>query len=671
MEQYRVVDPTGANVRSTAAIGDNVIRKMNQGDVFSGERSLSEYPGFVKVIAPGPQGFVFLHLVETVGGNLEPEHILPSQHDAFCIAVTVAARDFGPERNYLMAAAYCGSKNLTDVGTATSEKVGPFQITLEDWRKGIALADSKGIKDLTEADRYRWYRQPVAAALLAADCGRQLTTSLGQDATFIELYFAQLFGDGADIVLKGDRTLTGAKAAANLAPKTSYGAAFKADETTSVNAVLNGLEQGLIGGLAEARIVIDRQPPDIRYFRAQEIAAPWMAVALAEYAQNVEETPDPSTNNERIVLYHEAAGVAAKTDETPWCASFVTYCMKQSGDPKIAASVPDRPAWAPNWRTWGNPVPPGNEPIGTVVCWQPGGDATAHVGFLFANEVDGYIQLLGGNQGAIQPGGPDALNIKKFSVEHITARRWFGPLPGAAGDGGAAAGAGNGLGAGVALDAGPLLVSPDQFKSIFPECPNPVIWAAAVSAAWLHFGIKTRQAKAGFLGITGSETQYRSVMRENTMYTAEQAAKFWLSCRAPNGEPTAECKAKVNAGPVAFANWIYAGVNHNGNEASGDGYKFRGGGIIQLTGRGNYTAFSQAIGLPPLLDNTDLILDPMISATAAGWFMQQRGMIAGLDTDDEAVYLALANAKVGAAPNTNADERRRNFRQAALNILPP
>lgn len=663
MSKYRVMENSGVDVMSAPSASALVVGHFMKGQVFDGDHP-KDSP-FIKVvdpIPPGTEGFVFIFSVREENPQLVPLPIREEQHEIFCQQVTRAARAHGPERNYLMAAAYCLSDNLRNVGSATSKKVGPFQIAAEDWKKAIGgVAKDMGF---SEADRFLWYRQPAVAALIAGDCAKRLAEVLGKDPTFTELYFMQLVGDDAPAILKGDRSRNCSEAMPQGALPDSYAGELKAG-TKRVDEALEALEKKLIDALAEAYKVINRMPPDIRYFRPEELAAPWMAIALAEYEARVEEDPDPAKDHPHIVAYHKAAGLTAG-DNTAWCASFVAYCMKESGVPAVADSVPAQPAWAPNWEKWGNDVKAGEEPIGTVITWQPGSVATGHVGFLVGREANGFIELLGGNQGPIPPGQRDTINIKKFPARHITSRRWFGPLPGAA----AAAGAKPPVGVGLFLSDGPLLVSVDQFRAIFPDCPDPALWAAAVSTAWRHFGITTRQARAGFLGITGSETRYTGAMREKMNYTAEQAAGLWPQKASDgNGKPNKLCKDKVKAGPEAFANWIYGDIELNRGEGSGDGWRFRGGGIIQLTGRRNYTAFSEAIQLPELLDNTDLILDPAVSATAAGWYVKQANMISALDTADEEAFLNLADAKVGKADNAGRG-RRRHFLREALRFLP-
>ncbi|HJQ60561.1 MAG TPA: hypothetical protein VJ890_26895, partial [Vineibacter sp.] len=217
MAKFVVVDSEGAKVRAKAELGADIVGQLKKGDPFDGE-PFAENPGFVKVIAPPPSGFVPSSRVRPTEVTMAPEPIAPEEHQAFCLLVTKAAREHGPERNYLMAAAYCASKNLTDVGTATSETVGPFRIAADDWKRGVAMAAAKGITDLTDEDRYRANRQHTVAALLAADAGNRLAAALGRKPTFTELFFAQQFGDGAEQILKGDRSLKCAAAIAPLSP---------------------------------------------------------------------------------------------------------------------------------------------------------------------------------------------------------------------------------------------------------------------------------------------------------------------------------------------------------------------------------------------------------------------------------------------------------------------
>ncbi len=82
-----------------------------------------------------------------------------------------------------------------------------------------------------------------------------------------------------------------------------------------------------------------------------------------------------------------------------------------------------------------------------------------------------------------------------------------------------------------------------------------------------------------------------------------------------------------------IANIVYAGVNGNGNVVSGDGYKFRGRGIIQLTGRANYQAYKNYSGVD-VINNPDLASSPSIAIDIAGWFWYKNSLNKLADNDN-------------------------------------
>ncbi|HEX2887825.1 TIGR02594 family protein [Vineibacter terrae] len=639
MAKYRVVEASAAVRSALFFVEANVVGQFAKDRVFEGERVEGVSP-FVRIIdpsPPGPNAFILENSVQEIVAQVTPEPIAADEHETFCRLVTRAARKHGPERDYLMAAAYASSRDLADFGTAQSRTIGPFQISAEDWTEAITTGVAKNL-GFSEGDRYLWYRQPVVAALRAADHVRRLMApaALGREPTFTELYFAELFGPGAEAILKGDLNRLCSVAISGDPATGSYAAGLKAGGKT-VAAVLGELQAGLVKGLTKALEVIDAQPPEIRFFRTGEMKAPWLAVAQAEMDRIVVEIPG-DRNHDRIALYHRTAGVVDTRDETPWCGSFVTYCMAASGVPAVAASVPASPALARSWEGWGRAVAGGEAKVGSVVVLQPGGPGTGHVGFLVEDTGDGFIRVLGGNQGT-----PNQVGIVRFPVTQIVARRW--------------------------LDVASAL-SGAQLQAIFPECEKRDIWANAISAAWQRFGIATRSARAGFLAIVGTETGGNfEVTRENMNYTPARAAQVWPGRASAGGFPTQTCRERIAAGPQAFANWIYAGVNGNGDEASGDGFKYRGGGIIQLTGRANYKACADGLGLPDLMQQPDLLTDPQVSAAAAAWYMAEgRKMLPLLNNDSEADFLAAAN-RVGLSPDGAAFNRRLAFRRKALTIL--
>ena len=137
--------------------------------------------------------------------------------------------------------------------------------------------------------------------------------------------------------------------------------------------------------------------------------APWLAVAKKELSLDVKEIKG-SNNNPRIVAYHSTTSLSANDDETPWCSSFVNFCMKESGlDGTNSAE-------ARSWENWGkeldNPIP------GCVVVLDrpAGGVHAGHVGF-YLIEKDNKVHLLGGNQG-------NKVCIVPFEKNRIIAYRW-------------------------------------------------------------------------------------------------------------------------------------------------------------------------------------------------------------------------------------------------------
>ena len=79
---------------------------------------------------------------------------------------------------------------------------------------------------------------------------------------------------------------------------------------------------------------------------------------------------------------------------------------------------------------------------------------------------------------------------------------------------------------------------------------------------------------------------------------------------------------------------MYGGRADLGNTQPGDGGKFFGRGIIQLTGRANYTSFATAIGKPEIIENPSLIATPEYAALSAGWFWSTKNLNVLADAND-------------------------------------
>jgi len=214
----------------------------------------------------------------------------------------------------------------------------------------------------------------------------------------------------------------------------------------------------------------------------------------------------------------------------------------------------------------------------------------------------------------------------------------------------------------------------EQLQRVFPQCPNPEVWAEAINDAWARFGFKSKNARAGFLGIIGNETGgLTAVARENTSWGASRMSELFPKARVDRSDqssgPNETAMQKQREGPVAQANWAYDGTIGNVS-GTDDGYLYRGGGITQLTGRSNYRAAGGALGID-LETNPDKVTEPSVSALVAAWFMSARtpAILSGLNRDDEASFLRAAEM-VGWV-DAGARARRLSFRRTALEVVSP
>lgn len=166
--------------------------------------------------------------------------------------------------------------------------------------------------------------------------------------------------------------------------------------------------------------------------------------------------------------------------------------------------------------------------------------------------------------------------------------------------------------------------------------PEKII--AQIPGVMEKFGITTPLRLAHFLAQTGHESGGFRVFNENLNYSgAGLKGIFGKYFRRPDktfDEPKVVAYARQ---PIKIANLVYANRMGNGSEASGDGYKFRGRGAIQLTGKDNYMAFFKSVGLPPET-NPDVVGTDYILLSAA-WFWSTRGLnkLADLGATDPTV----------------------------------
>lgn len=157
--------------------------------------------------------------------------------------------------------------------------------------------------------------------------------------------------------------------------------------------------------------------------------------------------------------------------------------------------------------------------------------------------------------------------------------------------------------------------------------PTPLatcrLYAEPFKKACAEFNLNTPDLQAALLGQMGVETGLLTRMSENLNY--RDPARLDALFSAVRG--VADAQALIRRGPQAIGARIYAGRLGNGDEASGDGYRFRGAGGLQLTGRTNHSDFGKAIGMTPEMA-ADYCRTPAGAMDSAAWFFARRGGIA-------------------------------------------
>jgi putative chitinase len=133
---------------------------------------------------------------------------------------------------------------------------------------------------------------------------------------------------------------------------------------------------------------------------------------------------------------------------------------------------------------------------------------------------------------------------------------------------------------------------------------------------------------AAFIAQIAHESGGFNFVKENLNYSAKG-----LMTTFKKYFPTEELAKQYERQPAKIANRVYANRMNNGDEASGDGYKFCGRGLIQLTGKHNYTKFAEDLGIS--VDETVAYLEtPAGAVSSAGWFWDNNNLNGYCDRDD-------------------------------------
>lgn len=182
---------------------------------------------------------------------------------------------------------------------------------------------------------------------------------------------------------------------------------------------------------------------------------------------------------------------------------------------------------------------------------------------------------------------------------------------------------------------------------------NAVRWGDALNAAAKRWQIITSIRQAHWLAQILHESHRLERVEENLNYSINGILATWSRKQFP--AKLAAQHGRIDgvrkANQEMIANIAYANRLGNGPASSGDGYRYRGRGPIQITGKANYEACGQALGLD-LLKRPDTLLIVEYGAQAAGWFWARSGANQWADSDDvERVSAAINGRGADGRPN--------------------
>ena len=174
---------------------------------------------------------------------------------------------------------------------------------------------------------------------------------------------------------------------------------------------------------------------------------------------------------------------------------------------------------------------------------------------------------------------------------------------------------------------------------------DPTKWIDAIVKTCEEFEINTPERISAFLAQTSHESAGYTMLKENLNYRATTLAGCWpqrFAVLGPDKKPIKDKAGKniptkvaesIAGKPELIANLCYSNRMGNGPAESGEGFKFIGRGLKQLTGKFNYEKCGQALGVD-LVGNPDLLLEPMYAARSAGWFWKSNNLSAFADAGD-------------------------------------
>jgi putative chitinase len=170
--------------------------------------------------------------------------------------------------------------------------------------------------------------------------------------------------------------------------------------------------------------------------------------------------------------------------------------------------------------------------------------------------------------------------------------------------------------------------TPEKLAKCVKRNKNPNELYDALVNVLPRYEVTTVERVAAFLAQCGHESADFTILQENLNYSAKGLAATW-----PKRFVSEAAAAPYNRNPEKIANKVYADRMGNGPEGSGDGWKYRGRGAIQLTGHDNYKSFATDVGLS--IDDAIVYVESLDGAVeSAAWFWWRNNLNQWVDKND-------------------------------------
>ena len=178
------------------------------------------------------------------------------------------------------------------------------------------------------------------------------------------------------------------------------------------------------------------------------------------------------------------------------------------------------------------------------------------------------------------------------------------------------------------------MITLEQFSKMIPTNANPSEWYHIAVDFFKKYDITTKNRIAGFMAQCAHESGDFKNLEENLNYSVDTLLRVFPRYFAKGKADPAEYARN----PEKLANYVYMDANRSkqgalGNTQAGDGWRFRGGGIKQLTGRSNYTAFANGVGMTAE-EAASYVRTKKGAFESACWFWKTNGIAKYADADD-------------------------------------